>query len=579
MTDAPPQHSITLAKGPPDVWVVFVNGQGTEQFEDKRYGENLQQVQWILEGWGVFKKGETPTGPVWEDFRHVLQAADPEGAEEIEGKAKGTKKQPKAKAPKEEPLPDEGPALEWLRSPSLLGLLEDAISAPGSDKPLLGESDTAIQMLLTLLAKGSVEIRGQTASGKNTLADHVLTIFPREWWEKVGGLTDKSLRYLPDGIKILYITERRGMQSGKYNEESTAEYDVKLGISEGEITVFVTETNEETKRMETHLRKVSIESFVFTTTEVSAPSELENRLTVLNVRDDAGQNALVRDAQLDAASRFSWEKRNAGSVREIAAKVLEYVRKEGPEEAIVPFAHALAPILSAESSIVRRNTPRILDLVKASAKLHYLQRERTPDGKGVVAQPEDLGLVLYTGQRTLAAILSAIPEKAALAWEICKAIATGRGDISVETILLNAGDSRPQLGSRVTIRKAVRVLADRGILTERAEKQGNAKLYELQSWDAPLVIEIDVLLREAVREYEGYVSPGNAYRTQTEPDYTVLSAPSVKGTVKSSKTVNPNPDGIRSTIPGETYTPSEPLKPVQPVQPVEPVQVEEAGQP
>jgi len=444
----------------------------------------------------------------------------------------------------------------WLRDPSLLGYLEDAISAPRSERPLLGESDTAVQMLLTLLAKGSIEIRGQTGSGKNTLADHVLTVFPRDWWVKVGGLTDKSLRYLPDDVKILYITERRGMESGNRNEESTAEYDIKLGISEGEITVLVTERNEETKRMETHIRRVSIESFVFTTTEVSAPPELENRLTVLNVRDDAIQNRVVRDAQLDAAVSFSWEKDKPDRDRLVAARALEYVRKEGPREAIVPFARALAPILSVESSIVRRNTPKILDLVKACAKLHYLQRERTPDGQGVIAQPEDLALVLYTGQRSLAAILSAVPEKAALVWDICKKIATSKGDISVESILLNADERKAQLGTRSTVRKAVRFLADRGVLTQRNEKEGHAKMYDLQCWDAPLVIEIDALLREAVREYDEYVSWRRMARSPTEPGYARLDAPLANNTGKAVNLVDSNPDCRRTEAPDEKYLPS-----------------------
>ena len=452
--------------------------------------------------------------------------------------------------PKSE-VPDEitAEARAWLKDPSLVGYLADAIAGEGSEKPLLGEDDTAVQMLLTLLAKGSVEIRGQTGAGKNTLADHVLTVFPRDWWVKVGGLTDKSLRYLPEGVKILYVTERRGMESGNRNEESTAEYDVKVGISEGEISVATTERDPDTNEFKTTFKKVEIESFVFTTTEVNAAPELENRLTVLNVRDDSGQNRIVRDAQLTAAGRFSWEKRGVARLRAVAAQALRLIREEGPEEAIVPYAHALTPILSAESSIVRRNTPKILDLVRASAKLHYLQRVRTPDGRGVIAAPEDLGIALYTGQRSLAAILSAIPEKAGIVWEIAKGIAVGKGDISVEGILLNAGAKRPELGSRVTVRKAVRFLADRGVLTERAEKEGKSKLYELQAWDAPLVIEVDALLRAADALYTSWRS---AYREQTEHDYTVVDARNESYTVGAPKNAKSTPDGSRYALPGES---------------------------
>ncbi|MDG6910773.1 MAG: hypothetical protein JRN18_00285 [Nitrososphaerota archaeon] len=460
-----------------------------------------------------------------------------------------------AEVPRAE-VPDDvtAEARAWLKDPSLVGYLADAIAGEGSEKPLLGEDDTAVQMLLTLLAKGSVEIRGQTGAGKNTLADHVLTIFPRDWWRKVGGLTDKSLRYLPEGVKILYVTERRGMESGRNNEETTAEYDVKVGISEGEISVATTERDPETNQFTTTFRKVEIESFVFTTTEVNATPELENRLTVLNVRDDSGQNAIVRDAQLEAAGRFSWEKRDITRIRAVAAQALQIVRDEGPEEAIVPYAQALTPILSVESSVVRRNTPKVLDLVKSSAKLHFLQRERTPDGRGVVAATEDLAIALYTGRRSLAAILSAIPEKAGIVWEICKGIAKGQGDISVENILLNAGLKRPELGSRVTVRKAVRFLADRGVLTERVEREGraHAKLYDLQAWESPLVIEIDRLLRDADALYTSWQT---VERRKTEPITPILDAPNSVSLVESAKTGEKNLDVRRSALPGESTRP------------------------
>lgn len=522
--------------------VVYVEGFDPASFESKSYDWDLSELGFQFERWGL-----PIEGPGFDILHRQLQS--------VWGVPEETRRKGKAKTEPtiiKPPSPEtQARAIEWLQSPALLGYLEDAISAPGSDKPLLGESDIAVQMLLTLLGKGSIEIRGQTGAGKNTLADHVLTVFRRDWWVKVGGLTDKSLRYLPDDLKILYVTERRGMESGNRNEESTAEYDVKVGISEGEISVATTERDPETNEFKTTFKKVLIESFIFTTTEVSATPELENRLTVLNVRDDAGQNQLIRDSQLDAATRFTWEKRDVSLERETAAAALELVRNEGPTEAIVPYARALAPILSIESAIVRRNTPKVLDLVKSCAKLHYLQRERTPDGKGVVASPEDLGLVLYTGQHSLAAILSAVPEKAAIVWEITKGIATGKGDISVENILLNSGDKRPQLGTRSTVRRAVRFLADKGVLTERSEKEGHSKLYELQAWDAPLVIEIDALLREAVREYEGYISRGSSARIQTEPDYTSMNAQLVNNTSSASNLVNLSPDSTHAEQPGE----------------------------
>lgn len=411
----------------------------------------------------------------------------------------------------------------WLKDPALLGYLEDAICAPGSDKPLVGESDNAIQLLLTLVGKGSVEVRGLTGAGKNTLADHVLAIFPRESWVKVGGLTDKSLRYLKDNVKILYVTERRGIKSGQPGEESTAEYDVKVGISEGEISVAVTEKNPETNEFETRFRKVLIESFVFTTTEVDAPPELENRLTILNVRDDIDQNRLVRDIQLTGAQRFAWQKTDYAAKQAAAARVLTEVL-DAPTDIIIPYADILKPILSVESSVVRRNTPKILDLVKACARLYHKQRciVEGPNGaRGIVATPEDLALVLYTGERSLSAVLSAIPEKVALVLEVCKRLnqALGAIPITTENITLNLTPAeKTRLGSTRTIQRGVRALAERGVLVPTDNKEGRHRVYSLENGTNPLVIDIPALLRSAWNAYALYTPSLSLVAEQTEPE-------------------------------------------------------------
>lgn len=442
-------------------------------------------------------------------------------------------------------------ALKLLGDPGLLYRLELAMIAPESASPLIGEDDNALLLLLILLAKGSVEVRGQSGAGKNSLVDHALSIFPRTAWEKIGGLTNNSLRYLEEGLKILYITERRGFQSGHKGEESNAEYDVKLGISEGEITILVPEIDPETERRTSTTHSVSIESFIFTTTEVSAPPELENRLTVLNVRDDTTQNAIVRDAQLRAARTFSWEKADPTGARRIAARVLETVWGEGPTEAIVPFSAALTPILSAESSTVRRNTPRILDLVKSCARLHYKQRRVVSvNGKeGVVAEPMDLAIVLYVGQRALSAILSTIPEKVKEVLDICKELASAGLPVTSENVLSNAGDRKAVLGSKRTVRRCISVLAERGVLNESAEKQGKLKAWELQNAEEPLTLDIARILQDADAEYARWLSLGNSYsvREQTGHDLTVTDGQSANLTDSPPAAANSGSDGSRTT--------------------------------
>ncbi|MGD0146123.1 MAG: hypothetical protein ABSB53_04640 [Nitrososphaerales archaeon] len=398
--------------------------------------------------------------------------------------------------------------LDWLEDEALLARIEDAITAPGSAKPLVGEDDTAVMLLLTLIAGLSTEIRGLTASGKSVLADHVLDVFPKEAWRKITGLSDKGIRYLPNDIEILYVAERRGMQSGRKDEESTGEYDSKVAISEGGLEVATVEKDKETNKFETVIRKVNIKQFVFTTTEISAPEQLENRIQVLNVRDDMAQNLLVRDTELRAAGSFDWEKRDYSRIKDAGRRVVQHIRDEAPKQVMIPYHEALKPILSVERPAVRRNTPKLLDLIRACARVYYKQRKTIegPDGqKGIVAEPFDLAAVLYIGERQLAPLLNALQEKPALALKVAVGLAESHLPITTEMIYLNADkEQRARLGAKDTIRKCVRELANMGYLAE-VGKEGKLKAYDLVgSAKNPATLDVSAILREASELYEAW---------------------------------------------------------------------------
>lgn len=520
-SDAPLPHHLTLMVGPPDQWVAYVLGLDLQSFEAANYPHDLQELVWVFERWGLADKDHPPSGPVYEDFHHTLQAQYPGQWEELEGKAKGKGKakdargQPKEEAPKEEPLPDEGAHVDLLKDPALLGRVVDAITAPASRDPLIGEDDNVVQLILVIQAKDSAEVRGLTAAGKSALVDHVLSAYRA--WKKIAGMSDKALRHLPEGIKILYIVERRGIESGKsgkYKDETTSEYDVKVSISEGRVTFLEPQYDKAAKRWVTVENSLEIDSFILTTTEVTGPAEYENRIHVLQVHDDEAMNARVRDSQLDRAKSFSWDKKDYTSERELVTKALAYVDQKGPmpDDVALPFAEALRQMLSAKSSAVRRNTPKLIKLVKACARLHFLQRELTSDGRGVVATPEDLALVLYTGAGSLEASLSAISEKAKIVLDICRELEKAKLHITTERIRANAGDKLPQLGSKKTIRRLVGTLSEAGALTTSSEKEGKFNVYEVEPRvDSFVCLDVAKILRDAWAEYDDWVEAGKEY--------------------------------------------------------------------
>ncbi len=125
--------------------------------------------------------------------------------------------------------------------------VEDLLSSPdllykiGQMFPtIINETDNIRYGILVVLAKHSIEIRGQTSSGKNVVASAIQMAYPEGWIKDFTGLTQKALRHIPDHLRGLYIREKRALKTGGADEESDAEYDVKMAISEGKLKIWIT---------------------------------------------------------------------------------------------------------------------------------------------------------------------------------------------------------------------------------------------------------------------------------------------------------------------------------------------------
>ncbi len=399
-------------------------------------------------------------------------------------------------------------ATEWLEKSDVLSRFQEAICAEESDDPLVGERDTAVHLLMVVMAKGSAEVHGNSSGGKNTLVDHVLEAVPRSWWMKITGMSDKAIRNLPSDIRILYVAERRHIGE---NEESNAEFDMKLGMSEGTLAVAVSE-KQDNGRYETKIRKVVVGSFISTSPDVAAPPQLENRLHILAIRDDPAQNERVRDEQLKRAKLPSWSKRDYLKERKIARRALEIIDKEAPPRVIIPYAESLKPILDTRSTNVRRNTPKLLNLIEASARIHYRQRPRIkgPDGQeDIVSMVKDLEVVLSVGSRALKQTLNVMTEKLGSIIEVCRAMDKRGEAITTRGILTELRDSKTtSVQSAETVREIMRLLEDRGVVLRRLDDEGRqvkafhgAYVYDfVDPENGNLVIDENALLDKAQDE-------------------------------------------------------------------------------
>ena len=82
----------------------------------------------------------------------------------------------------------------------------------------------------------------------------------------------------------------------------------------------------------------------------------------------------------------------------------------GVKDAVVPFAADLAEVLPDKPLRIRRDFPRLLQLIKVCAILHQLQRERDADDR-VIATLADYAMVREVVARVFARGIAGLPRK------------------------------------------------------------------------------------------------------------------------------------------------------------------------
>lgn len=338
------------------------------------------------------------------------------------------------------------------------------------------EKELKVWLFFLNLIGQSVQVHGKTSSGKSHTCDKVLECYPRHTWFKITGVSDKAIRYLPDNIHTLYLTEWRSAQSGQKDVESTAEFDIKLVISEGKLRIIVVERNEDGK-LETRIIETSINNIVSTSTAEAIPRELLNRIWEMTT--DLTINPDVVGHKIDEGCKFRSGRKNCEPDRKILRCAIEILRKEAPKQFVVPFARELSPLLKPimHEPRVRRDVDKLLDAVRALALLHYRNRPivNDPDtGEAhLICLPQDFYYAWLYGHE---AIIGTFTGQTKRYEDVISAI-TAMKEKSVpitSTTLSHALN----LKSRDSGYKWLRRLEDDNIVVRADEKKGTAILYE-----------------------------------------------------------------------------------------------------
>lgn len=339
-------------------------------------------------------------------------------------------------------------------------LLDEALETM-RDRGLVEEGTNARLLYLAgvggaLDAPIHVVVHGASAAGKNNLARRAFELLPPRYVLSVSGLSEHALEYRGGRIEgVLLVDEAEG--------QGQAEYGLRVAMSEGRLTRLTVNKGEDGRNRAEEL-EVEVAASVVTTT--TAPAiHAENQTRVFDLYVDEGeevtQEVLARRAREAAGTADVASEDDLGIWRAVV-EMLE------PADVVIPWAERLAEGFPTGAVRARRDFPRVLALVEASALLHQRQRPRDDAGR-VVATADDWEAVYPLVQEVLGPSMTGINEVARKLCELHDELVADRATAWLRRPDLEEAAGERDIASRNTVHKWCKRLSDLGVWEGRRE--------------------------------------------------------------------------------------------------------------
>ena len=206
--------------------------------------------------------------------------------------------------------------------------------------------------------------KGESSAGKNYETESIADFMPTESVIKLSGASAKAFFYATQSLKnkVILIAERPGSED--------SDYSIRTMQSEKRIVFWVPQKGED-GRIRTEEKTVEgPAAFMETTTKPHLHQENETRNFDIYIDESEGQTEKVFEAQ---------DRRYVSPMHpEIKQRVLKKwhnaQRLLKPLPVLIPFARGIT--FPTKPLRVRRDRPRFMSLIEASAILHQYQREQ-----------------------------------------------------------------------------------------------------------------------------------------------------------------------------------------------------------
>ncbi len=248
---------------------------------------------------------------------------------------------------------------------------------------LVGESKNAKIVFLAAISARlqkplNISVHGGSATGKNHLMGQVAAFIPDQMKKFLSGMSPRNLMHSGETEfqhKAVFIAEYEGVRG--------ADYAIRTMQSEQVIEWEFVDHEKDKGIVKKKNRVKGPAAFIQATTRPVLHPENETRLLFVQMDEAEEQTRAINERQAREA---------AGEIEPPGPPLFEewhrYLRTLQPALVVIPFARQLAEHFPATRVSSRRDFPKLLGLIEASAFLHQHQRQMDNQGRIIASQQD-----------------------------------------------------------------------------------------------------------------------------------------------------------------------------------------------
>jgi len=407
------------------------------------------------------------------------------------------------------PPPKEGteryePAMEILEA-------EDVLERAALDMKRLGHigewSNKKLAFACAISARAQLPVQpsshAQSSAGKNYLWDTALALVPPELVYKRTGFSAKALFRTNMSLKhsVLYIQELAGSEG--------ADFSIRTLQSDNVLKWEATEKQPDGSIANVEYEVEGPTVIIQTTTRNHLHPENETRVVPLYLDESAEQTEKITEAAKTRAAgidSITIAERDA-----ICTTWHDAVRLLEPAEMVIPFAQHIE-VPSAPLRI-RRDVPRLFNVIKLIAWVHQHTRERDDAGR-ILATENDFDMAIGMVGDSFARAWKALTPTEEMVYAACKVLPDNLRKHGFKRAEVEASlKKRSEYVPHTSLKDALASLAGNGYLESEKRRGSVGNLYTLSRETGTAS---SISLAPAGRSAIDYKSPANDDKTMAE---------------------------------------------------------------